>query len=515
MALRRRRDDDWLLSSHFPGLGLLNLALSLEVDQRQGRLACRPDIRYFDEESHLDFDAFVAEIGAWLAGAQRPILGMSAYTWTIAELESFLERFDHTAVLRVVGGPHATLAPDVGPAHIVVRGEGGAAIRHIVNAFGTPSFGEGHDAKGISFQRGGRYTISKPAYDRSLERLPSPAFAYSLVPSSWPRPFYSAGLKRIIGDRPQIYICTQSCRARCTFCSTYLIHGRAVARPVHLVAEDLRVLVRELGHDSIEFHDDDLLQHPEFDGLLDVVGRLGVPWFCYGRVSTITADVATAMGAAGCARIFLGVESMEQATLDYFNKQTTVEQNRAATEALAGAGVGVVAGLILGAPHHTVAGILDDLERFLALPLLFLNVSVLSPDPSTIEFRRARKRLASFPAVSPHGLRVIPDPDRFGEEAPYGLPTVCDEVPKAALNELADYAEIAFALRAEQVARFDRLLTRPAQRVALARYLDRTVQRARELTDSATVPEVAAGCAATLRAWSRLAARGDGVAAAR
>src|SRR5260370_34097076 len=99
----------------------------------------------------------------------------------------------------------------------------------------------------------------------------------------------------MIGMRPQIYICTKSCQARCTFCSTYLIHGKAVARPVKLIREDLYYLIRELGHDSIEFHDDDLLQHPEFPELLALLRELGVPWFCYARVDNITEVVAQRM----------------------------------------------------------------------------------------------------------------------------------------------------------------------------------------------------------------------------
>lgn len=506
MALRRRNDDSWQLSSHFPGLGLLNLALALRVDAEQGRLRGAVDVRYFDEECWLDDTALVDEVGSWLAASRRPMLGMSAYTWNITELESFLGKFDPTRVLRIVGGPHATLAPDVDSVHLVVRGEGGAALRHIVNTFGTVEFGEHDEAKGICLRRGDYSRLGKLAYDRSLESLPSPGFAYDLLPRSEP-PVYTAGLKRIVGERPQIYICTQSCRARCTFCSTYLIHGRAVARPVDLIAADLDFLVRKLGHDSLEFHDDDLLQHPEFDQILDVLAALRVPWFCYGRVSTITPDVGARMGAAGCARVFLGVEAMDQQTLDYFNKQTTVEQNRVAVHALDSAGVGVVAGFILGAPHHTVEGLLADLDRFLELPLLFLNVTVLSPDPGTIEFRRARRRSQDLPAVSPYGLRLLPDPDRFGEQAPYGLPTVCAAVPKDVLNELADYAEIRFCLRPEQDARFEAHLPKAPQRRLLHRYRAGLLARAEQLTDTAQVPEVAAGCAMVVGARRGAAAQ--------
>jgi hypothetical protein len=333
--------------------------------------------------------------------------------------------------------------------HFVVRGEGAAAFRHILTTFLSPRFGEGSEAGGVCYQLDGHEVVRRQAFDRSIEELPPPAFAYDLLPDQMSYgQVYATNFTRMLGQRPQVYICTQSCAARCTFCSTYLIHGRHVARPPDLVARDIDYLVQTLGHDSLEFHDDDLMQHPELGTLLDVLGTSGVPWFCYSRVERIDQTIARRLAAAGCRRVFLGIETMRQANLDYFNKQTTVAQNRAAVEYLAAAGIGVVAGFIIGSPADTVESILYDLDEFLALPLFAINCSILSPDPGTAEFRRARRRAELRPALGGHrGMRLVPDPERYGLAAPMGLPTVCQSLSKPTLNLLQTLIDTRFYMR--------------------------------------------------------------------
>ncbi len=447
----RRGAERQTFGAHFPALGLLNLAHSLRSDATQGKVSL-PEIKYFDEAAYSSEHELASAMLSWFSDSPRRIIAASAYTVTIDYLEAFLSRFDPYSHLIITGGAHATLAPDIANTHIVVRGEGGAAMRHILSCLFTEEFGKGADSAGVCYVLDGEKTLQKQAFDRSLEILSSPAFAYDLLPHDATGNIYATSFTRMLGHKPQIYICTQSCRARCTFCSTYLIHGKTKARPIHLIRDDLDHLVKTLNYDCIEFHDDDLLQHPDFIELLDVMYSLNVPWFCYGRVDTITDDIADRMAAAGCKRVFLGIESMDQEALDYYNKKTSVEANHAAVEALARAGIGVVAGFIVGGPSDTVDSVLKNLDAFLSLPLLAINCSVLSPDPGTAEFNRARRKGGEFLTVigGENGNRLIPQPERFGIEAPMGLPTVCENISKADLGQLVNLIDAEFYLR-EQI----------------------------------------------------------------
>lgn len=430
-------------AAHFPALGLLNLVQSLRDDAGAGVLAL-PDIRYFDQESYPDQYAMADDIKVWLEPSPRPVVALSAYTSTVDRLEDFCAQFDPTRFLLVVGGSHATLAPNIENVHLVVRGEGGAALRHILSNVGLPSFGSSPDAEGICYLLDNVPVLRKAKYDRSIEQVSSPCFAYDLLPPL-DAGIYDTNFTRMLGASPQVYICTQSCQARCTFCSTYLIHGRQVARPAAKVAEDLRYLVVERGHDALEFHDDDFMQHPELDAVLEAVGCLGVPWFCYARVERIDDVMAKRLAAAGCRRVFLGVESMRQKALDYFNKATTAAQNATAVESLAAEGIGVVAGFIIGGPDDTVDDVLFDLDALLELSLFAINCSILSPDPGTIEFRRAWQRPELAGALGgANRLRVIPDTDVYGILSPVGLPTVCREVGKRDLNLFQAMIDAAF-----------------------------------------------------------------------
>lgn len=176
--------------------------------------------------------------------------------------------------------------------------------------------------------------------------------------------------------------------------------------------------------------------------------------------------------------MFLGVETMRQANLDYFNKQTTVAQNRDAVEHLAAAGMGVVAGFIIGSPDDTVESILYDLDEFLSLPLFAINCSILSPDPGTAEFRRARRREELRLALGgDHGTRLVPDPERYGLAAPMGLPTVCKAMSKPLLNMLQTLIDANFYAR-EHI--WDGLVRdrSPAQQSVVAdyyRFLERSI----------------------------------------
>lgn len=442
----RRGIERQRFGAHFPALGLLNLAHALRVDAQAGAFQT-PTCRYFDEESYEDEDGLIEAVASWLEGADRRIIAASAYTSTIDALESFLHAFDPSRYLVVVGGAHATVAPDVANAHLVVRGEGRSAIRHIVSTFLSPVFTKTHEAKGICYRLSGQDYFSTASFDNSLEALPPPAYAYDLLDQQ--RPIYATNFTRMLGKHPQIYVCTQSCRARCSFCSTYLIHGKAVARPVQLIHDDLHYLLQSADYDSIEFHDDDLMQHPEFNELLRLMAELGVPWFCFARSDGIDKSIAKDMAASGCRRVFLGLESMQQEKLDYLNKWTTVERNRGAVEALASVGIGIVAGFIIGIPNDTVESILADLDMFLELPLHSINCSILSPDPGTQEFYRAKARAKRInpELVSISARRIIPDPMQFGIDAPMGLPSVCERVSKSDLNCLQTVIETEFYFR--------------------------------------------------------------------
>jgi anaerobic magnesium-protoporphyrin IX monomethyl ester cyclase len=483
----------------YPSLGLLNLARSAQVDFENGFIPFEPEFRYFDEDCYADDRALGCAIAEWLRPACARFVMVSLYSLAFDRTAEMLALLDPSAFCIVVGGAHPTVAPRIDFAHVVVRGEGGGALRHILTEFLGSSFGEGAEAAGICFELDGKVRIGRTAFDRSLAKISPPAFSYELTRQA--TSFAEASQERwwkAIGRSPQIYICTQSCGARCTFCSTYLVHGHFVSRPAELVAADIDHIT-DLGFDSIQFHDDDLLQHEEFDRLLDLLKERELAWACNARSELIAPPLAKRMFEAGCRKVFLGIESLDQRTLDYYRKATTVEMNQRAVTALNEAGIGVVCGYIIGAPHDTVQSILEDFDRVLQLPIYFLATAILTPDIGTVEFRRAVKEIPTLHhlASGRSGMSVRPRPDLFGTKAPFGLPTVSKEVSKDELNELYALINCEFFLRNVTFEQITRLTPRERLDEAFEWCaLQRT--RALELADSARIPVVRQRAAAVL-----------------
>jgi hypothetical protein len=255
-----------------------------------------------------------------------------------------------------------------------------------------------------------------------------------------------------------------------------------VSRPVKYVEEDLRYVLNKLGHDSIEFHDDDLLQHEEFDDLLELLEGLGIPWTCNARAEYVDDDLALRLGEAGCRKVFLGLESLNQESLDYYHKKTTVEMNERAVLAFDRAGIGVISGFIFGAPHDTLASSLVDLDRLLDLPVYFLSASILTPDIGTLEYQRAKRAMPELRLLSDLGsdANLRPRPEVFGAAPPFGMPTVCRELSKPQLNEIYDLACCSFFLRESAKERI-LSLTLPSRQGEMVSWIRWMHERARAL----------------------------------
>ena len=89
------------------------------------------------------------------------------------------------------------------------------------------------------------------------------------------------------------------------------------------------------------------------------------------------------MRDSGCRRVYLGLESGSQATLDLMRKQMTVEQSVRAATVYRDAGIEVAAFFIVGYPGETVADIEKTLSFALELPLAEISFNVPMPLPGS------------------------------------------------------------------------------------------------------------------------------------
>ncbi len=111
-------------------------------------------------------------------------------------------------------------------------------------------------------------------------------------------------------------------------------------------------------------------------------------WSCLSRVTGITADIAQMMREAGCQRVYLGLETGDQTTLNLMSKKATVEEGIDAVQKFRQAGIEVAAFFIVGYPGETISSMEKTFKLALSLPLDNISFNVPYPLPGSKLFER-------------------------------------------------------------------------------------------------------------------------------
>ena len=173
------------------------------------------------------------------------------------------------------------------------------------------------------------------------------------------------------------------------------------ARSPESVVDEVE-LTLALGYDRISFADDVFtMDRPRVLAICEDIRRRGLRfrWECLGRVDGFDADLAREMRAAGCDRVFFGIESGVDEVLRLMNKRTTAGQARAAVLAAHEEGLEVGAFFILCYPGETDDTVLQSLRFARALPLDYIGLTVPYPLPGTGLYGRAGGRTRPGPAA--------------------------------------------------------------------------------------------------------------------
>jgi anaerobic magnesium-protoporphyrin IX monomethyl ester cyclase len=185
------------------------------------------------------------------------------------------------------------------------------------------------------------------------------------------------------GHRPTTLIATLGCPYGCEFCSKPVFGEVVRLRPLDRVLAEVEDIVR-LGYDGLWIADDTFTLRSDYlEGFCRRVAPLRLTWSCLSRANGIDPATARLMKDSGCRRVYLGLESGSQATLDLMRKQMTVEQSVRAASVYRDAGIEVAAFFIVGYPGETVADIETTLSFSLELPLAEISFNVPMPLPGS------------------------------------------------------------------------------------------------------------------------------------
>lgn len=249
-----------------------------------------------------------------------------------------------------------------------------------------------------------------------------------------------------------VYMTSQSCMANCSFCPTHSIHGKWRAKSTAKVIEELNILIDTFGFKTIQFYDDDFLLRKDLNAILAHLKTREIEWTCFTRADNIDLSKLMKMKSSGLIHLFIGVESGSQEVLDYYKKNITVQTNSNAIAMCDLTGVRSEIGIIFGAPIDTLDTIKKSLDFILDNPVDYLGISILSVNPGTLEWKRAKEKNKFKDIIDEKGNYA---PEKYGKDLlePLNQPAVCENLSKQDLNSLVDMGYALFYLRDSQIAR--------------------------------------------------------------
>lgn len=350
-----------------PPLGLCYLAGMLEKRKY--------DVEILDafalQLSWSDFEKKVKESRADLIG----IGGMTPVIDTTYKAVKICRKY---CGYLVAGGVHTTVfikeifkqMPDI---DLAVYGEGEATFLEAVENLNNNKSNKGVEGTAD------RDKINPPRkLIEDLDTIPFPT-----------RHLLSNSLYRYIlskSDMVTTMVTSRGCPYQCAFCDKSIFGSRYRMRSADNVVEEIEEIVSKLGNVSIIFYDDFFTANKErvikiCQGILDK--GLKVDWKCESRVDKADKEMLSWMKKAGCSMIAYGVESGNQAGLDYLKKNITAEQVKNAFNLTKRADIKTTAYFMLGIPVETYDDEVGTINFAKEIGADYAQFSILSPFPGT------------------------------------------------------------------------------------------------------------------------------------
>jgi anaerobic magnesium-protoporphyrin IX monomethyl ester cyclase len=184
---------------------------------------------------------------------------------------------------------------------------------------------------------------------------------------------------------------TYGCPFNCDFCSKPVFGNSFRRRSLDKVFEEIGQ-IHDLGYNNLWIADDNFTLDISFlKGFCKRNKGSDIQWSCLSRVTAITPEIAELMKNAGCRRVYLGLETGSDNTLQLMRKKATLKEGVQAVHCFHKAGIEVAAFFIVGYPGETVNSIEQTFKFALSLPLNEISFNVPFPLPGSSLFDRVSK----------------------------------------------------------------------------------------------------------------------------
>jgi len=341
-----------------PPLGLLYLAREL-LDAGYDT-----EIIDFNSEEYI-LEKFLSQ----LKGVD--LVGISALSYNSFHLQSFISEIRHVYkdLPIIVGGPDITINPRLlEGTNVSVVGEAEKTIVEIVETI--LKGGDLSQCRGVIYRQGDGIKWGKEPYvEYDLDSIKFPA--RWLLRSEEKTKGYNL-LGRRLSNKITLCLTSRGCPFSCRFCAhratSYNIYRE---RSVENILDELQEIFKE-GFEILGMVDDNFtLNRKRLFRIMEWILERGInlTLLFEGRVDGIDEALLRIMRRAGVRGIYFGLESANQDVLDFYDKKTTVEQNRRAVKLADRFGFYTAGSFILGAPFENLEHFRRTIEFACSLPL--------------------------------------------------------------------------------------------------------------------------------------------------
>jgi len=322
----------------------------------------------------LVYNAQMAPID-WADVNSADLVGLSSTTSTTSTAYEYADGLRARNVPVVIGGSHVTFMADEALQHVdyVARGEGGEQLMlELIEALGGKR--ELDEIDGLSFRRDGEAVHNAPRERCSdLDVLPFP------------------DLRLVVGSErlTTIPIMTSwGCPFACNFCSVTAMFGRKYR---FRSAESVIAEIKDKRPGRIFFYDDNMAADKKrLKKLLQMMidEDLVIPWSAQVRTDVVRdKELLELMRASGCELVYLGLESVNQDTLDGYEKSQTVDDIVQGIRILHDYDIRSHGMFVLGADTDNVQTVRDTVDFAIKNHIDTVMLNILTPLPGTPQYQ--------------------------------------------------------------------------------------------------------------------------------
>lgn len=338
------------------------------------------------KERGWDVEVIVEETRAidYARLSSADMVGLSTITSTAPRAYAIADRIREAGIPVLMGGPHVTYLADEALEHadFVIRGEGEEALMLFIDAWeGDRDFST---VPGLSYHRDGgvRHNPVRPmSWD--LDRIPFPDF------DLMGRDVVKSGHWKIVPVQT-----SRGCPFDCSFCSVTGMFGKRYRfRSIDNIIRELRRY--DEPRTVVFFYDDNFAANPKHTK--ELLRAMIKEKFKFVWTTQVRADVARdlelvkLMKKAGCFTLFIGLESINPASLKSMKKQQTVAEITKAVKILRRHRIHVHGMFVLGFDDDDWQTAMNTVKFAKRARLTSTQFLILTPLPGSEFYERIRR----------------------------------------------------------------------------------------------------------------------------